>query len=757
MNQTRRDEGTARGAALAAMVVAAGVALPGAAGAQSYTQSTASRTLTSIRTSGTPLYQSGYDDNYGSFAAPFSFPFFGASVTAGTTLYPSTNGLLAIGNPSSAYSNAFIPSSGEPNNFIAPFWDDLMMLQSGDIFWQVTGSGSGAVLTVEWYNAAHLSAQSETFNFQVRILASGVIELIYGARIGGSAGSGWSGSIGLENATGSAGAALACGDICTPNDVPSGTAVIFTPSAMPPQLPDLRVRTASGFRSTLTEGDVVNLSFTVENIGGAASASTYVGLFAGTSAQVTTGDYELEEVFLPGVPAGGAQNGSMQIFVPSLQGTWYAALIIDPWGDISESNRNNNTHSLGAFTVTSGGGDEIFITTSFLPDAEVGTSYDFQLQQTGATSPTWRIDFGQLPPGMALSPQGRLMGTPTAAGEYHFVVGASQTGFQSDFAELGLVVHPGGGGGGLRFSSTTLPQARVGVPYAGMLTASGGVPPYAFQAISGAPEWLTVVGSGAEAGALRGTPSAAGNHQLVIAVTDSRGDSVTGSAQLQAVMATELAIAGALPEAVVGRLYRAPVLSGGVPPYTVDVVSGSLPEGFAFDPSSGELVGSPGAAGSATFRISASDSNSPQGSVEGELTLRTVEFQELRMTVNDVTVTTNTDVNFALSAAGGVPPYAWSLTAGTLLEGLSLLPEGRIVGRVTSTGSEVVTLAVSDADGARVERELTVRAQVFRAPDSGRGGSGRTGRSGCSATGGASGAELLALLALLGLWPRRRR
>ncbi len=60
----------------------------------------------------------------------------------------------------------------------------------------------------------------------------------------------------------------------------------------------------------------------------------------------------------------------------------------------------------------------------------------------------------------------------------------------------------------------------------------------------------------------------------------------------------------------------------------------------------------------------------------------------------------------ALSAAGGTPPYTWSITFGSLPAGLTLSPSGSITGTPTTSGSFLVTFLV--ADSASVTQQITL-------------------------------------------------
>jgi len=58
------------------------------------------------------------------------------------------------------------------------------------------------------------------------------------------------------------------------------------------------------------------------------------------------------------------------------------------------------------------------ITTESLPDATVGEAYSFTLTHncSGKEAASWELLDGELPPGITLSWDGRLFGTPTGNG-----------------------------------------------------------------------------------------------------------------------------------------------------------------------------------------------------------------------------------------------------------------------------------------------------------------------------------------------------
>ena len=56
----------------------------------------------------------------------------------------------------------------------------------------------------------------------------------------------------------------------------------------------------------------------------------------------------------------------------------------------------------------------VITTTSPLPDAKVGVAYSEQMAATGGTPPyTWTTTSGAFPPGLTMTQDGLITGTPT--------------------------------------------------------------------------------------------------------------------------------------------------------------------------------------------------------------------------------------------------------------------------------------------------------------------------------------------------------
>jgi glucose/arabinose dehydrogenase len=88
----------------------------------------------------------------------------------------------------------------------------------------------------------------------------------------------------------------------------------------------------------------------------------------------------------------------------------------------------------------------VVIQTTSLPDAPVNQGYSQTLQASGGIPPyTWSAASGTLPPGLNLSPNGTIAGTPTQQGYYAFAVQAIDTEGRNDSSALSIaVVGPSG-------------------------------------------------------------------------------------------------------------------------------------------------------------------------------------------------------------------------------------------------------------------------------------------------------------------------
>jgi hypothetical protein len=128
------------------------------------------------------------------------------------------------------------------------------------------------------------------------------------------------------------------------------------------------------------------------------------------------------------------------------------------------------------------------------------------------------------------------------------------------------------------------------------------------------------------------------------------------------------------------------------------VKSGALPAGLSLS-KSGTLAGTPAAPSNArALTVTATDSASPAQAKSASLSL-TITVPPLAITTTALpNGEVGTPYSAALAAAGGLAPYTWALTSGSLPAQLTLSASGSIGGTPTAAASSTpLTFTVSDA------------------------------------------------------------
>lgn len=166
-------------------------------------------------------------------------------------------------------------------------------------------------------------------------------------------------------------------------------------------------------------------------------------------------------------------------------------------------------------------------------------------------------------------------------------------------------------------TTATLADGVVGTAYSATVTASGGAGALTWSVASGSslPAGLSLSG----AGTISGTPATAGTTNFTVKVTDASQGQPGPVSQSKPLSITIAApplsiVTTSLPNATENVAYSEPLqASGGTPPYTWTVASGSaLPAWLSLKSGTNwTIAGTPTEAGTSTFSLTVSDSSTP--------------------------------------------------------------------------------------------------------------------------------------------------
>lgn len=388
-----------------------------------------------------------------------------------------------------------------------------------------------------------------------------------------------------------------------------------------------------------------------------------------------------------GLPPGLSVAADQITGTPAQAGTFTASVQVTDAAATSLSATYN-------IAISSG----LSVTTGPLSGATLGSPYSAGLNAAGGSPPyAWSVPKGNLPAGLTLSPGGQIAGTPSAAGQFGFTVQVSDTAGASASADFTIAVSSA-----LAITTSGLPGGKAGSAYSASLAASGGTAPYSWSVSSGSlPAGLSISGS-----QITGTPGSAGTANFTVQVTDAAGASASKAFSLSiSPNIPPLAIAtGSLAAARAGVPYTQTLsATGGTPPYSWSVTSGSLPPGLSI--SGSQITGTPSSGGTARFTIQVQDSAGQTATAAFTLTVTAALAVSSPAQLPGSTV--REAYSYTLGATGGTPPYTWDLTSGALPPGLTL-SGGTISGSPTADGTYQFAAQVGDNAGGSVSASFSI-------------------------------------------------
>jgi hypothetical protein len=387
------------------------------------------------------------------------------------------------------------------------------------------------------------------------------------------------------------------------------------------------------------------------------------------------------------------------------------------------------------------------------PQAAVGVPFSHAQVVDGGMRP-YSFSAVGLPPGLTISKEGTITGTPEKAGSYSGTVTVVDHAGNSLKLAYDLKVEAIG------ILPLVLPYAEAGKGYSQQFTATGGRPPYTWSVVDGSacldqvqrpagaiPENGTEVLLGIPGAAIRIRDPVAGapfpvnrilaaepplklaangllasdqpipyDQILCVQVTDSAGNKTVSRRTVISLEPGDRSLAAYLSSSSVDvslgdPLYLKLSQFDGLSPYTAR--ARSLPPGLVFYPEQGIVFGYAQTPGRSTIQIEASDAAS---TVLCETTLSVSPIRWTGASAGPATI--GKPYSLQLYSVGAVPPYTWTLASddatfmGRLPAGLTFRPSGLISGTPEEAGLFFLAGRISDAAGNRRAVNLGLEVSV---------------------------------------------
>jgi hypothetical protein len=169
---------------------------------------------------GTPLNFTLDDQFIGPVDMGMNFRFYGSTYSS---IYICSNGFLSFSGDTAAFGNRAIPTAAQPNNFIAPLWDDLSPQRHGSVYYYHDAVNNRFIVS---YSNIEFFSRGGDLYFEVILYPGGRIFFEYGTIDGGTRGLAEL-TIGMENSTGTDGLQVTFDALYLHSDM----AILFRPPA----------------------------------------------------------------------------------------------------------------------------------------------------------------------------------------------------------------------------------------------------------------------------------------------------------------------------------------------------------------------------------------------------------------------------------------------------------------------------------------------------------------------------------------------
>ena len=358
-------------------------------------------------------------------------------------------------------------------------------------------------------------------------------------------------------------------------------------------------------------------------------------------------------------------------------------------------------------TATAG---QSYSLTIYLKPPDGGRGEDFACAR-------FRVDSGSFPPGLSISDEGIISGTPTAAGSYSFFLAVTYDKFPTCQAKVPsedpFIINVNPAVQRLVVNTPPLPDANIGQAYtAPPLTASGGTVSSWSLASGSLPPGLTLASNGT----ISGTPTRSGTFSFTVQANGSPNND-TGGLSIFVLAPLDLGLA---PTGAAVSTQPVPVnmklatpfswgvkATGGREPYIYS--ADRLPTGIALNPD-GTVTGTPALAGTTRSTITVRDARGTSDTLQVTFTTRALlAFHKTKL---PRTGKVGRLYSWRVPVAGASETKIY-LVSGRIPPGLELDEEtGFLTGTPLTAGTFRVKFWVLGDAGTQISKTYRVKIQA---------------------------------------------
>jgi large repetitive protein len=309
---------------------------------------------------------------------------------------------------------------------------------------------------------------------------------------------------------------------------------------------------------------------------------------------------------------------------------------------------------------------------------------------------------GNYPPGLSISDEGFVVGTPTASGVFQFYMNVDYPGCGKPVSdsEFILAINPGiPPKPKLTIGPESTSPGTVGTAYSLQMTAN--LPDAKTWSVAGGglPPGLSINSS---TGLVSGTPTTAGTYTFTVQavvdaqISDTKTLAIAVRSPLAVVAPARLFNGTRTARTEVGLSFHAGFeATGGNGQYTSWTQGGTLPTGIEFDVTDGSLTGEPEEDGTFRFTISVADTEGRTVSYAGTIVVaKRLAIVTRRLKKGKV----GQIYRSKLVSSGGMTPVSWRIKRGPLPKGIRFdRTTGSFVGIPAKAGIWIISVELVDA------------------------------------------------------------